>query len=336
MDGDPSVELGKNIQNRICEMARVGRGLQGVSEYHLDTDRKLGRFNLLPKIHKGLDSVKGMPVISNSGCFTENISEFLDYHINPLVSHGRSYTKDTNHFLLKLCQIGRVPEGALLCTVDVMALYPSILHEEGLEAIREALDRRVNPSVATDTLVELASLVLDNNYFEFDNKFYRQTLGTAIGTKFAPAFANLFMTTLEERLLKESADLPLVWMRFIDDVFFIWTHGEEKLDSFINFLNSSHDTIKFTSEHSSNSINFLDVKVSVKQGGVLTTELFCKPTDTHQYLHKTSCHPLHTKKAIPYSQALNLRRICSEDHKLDARLRHLAGWLEDRCMRNPL
>ena len=158
-------------------------------------------------------------------------------------------------------------EGALLCTVDVVALYPSIPHEDGLEAIREALDRRVNLSVATDTLVELASLVLDNNYFEFDNKFYRQTLGTAIGIKFAPAFANLFMTRLEERLLKESADLNLVWMRFIDDVFFIWTHGEEKLDSFINFLNSSHDTIKFTSEHSSNSINFLDVTVSVKQGG---------------------------------------------------------------------
>ena len=330
MDGDPSVELGKNIQNRICEMARVDRGLQGVSEYLLDTDRKLGRFYLLPKIHKGLDSVKGRPVISNSGCFTENISEFLDYHINPLVSHGRSYIKDTNHFLLKLGQIGRVPEGALLCTVDVVALYPSIPHEEGLEAIREALDRRVNPSVATDTLVELASLVLDNNYFEFDNKFYRQTLGTAIGTKFAPAFANLFMTRLEERLLKESADLPLVWMRFIDDVFFIWTHGEEKLDSFVNFLNSSHDTIKFTSEHSSNSINFLDVKVSVKQGGVLTTDLFCKPTDTHQYLHKTSCHPWHTKKAIPYSRALRLRRICSEDHELDARLRDLAGWLEGR------
>ena len=58
--------------------------------------------------------------------------------------------------------------------------------------------------------------------------------------------------------------------------------------------------------------------------------MFKKPTDTHQHLHKTSCHPCHTKKAIPYSQALRLRLICSEDHELDARLRGLAGWLEDR------
>ena len=59
-------------------------------------------------------------------------------------------------------------------------------------------------------LVKLASLALGNNYYEFDNKFYRQKLRAAIGTKFAPAFANLFMTRLEERFLKESADLPLV------------------------------------------------------------------------------------------------------------------------------
>ena len=90
----------------------------------------------------------------------------------------------------KLSNISNIPEGALLCTVDVVGLYPSIPHGEGLEAIRVALDRRDNPGVATDTLVGLASLVLDNNYFEFNDRIYRQKLGTAIGTKFAPAYAN--------------------------------------------------------------------------------------------------------------------------------------------------
>ena len=305
-------------------------GLKEVTDFLKVNEGKLGRFYLLPKIHKGLSGVKGRPVISNCGTVTENISEYLDHHLNPLVSLGRSYIKDTNHFLSKLGEIGRIPEGAILCTVDVVGLYPSIPHGEGLEAIREALDRRENPNVATDTLVGLASLVLESNYFEFNDRFYKQKLGTAIGTKFAPAYANLFMTGLEERLLKESVDTPIVWMRFIDDVFFIWTHGEEKLETFINFLNSSHDTIKFTGEHSRESISFLDVKVIVSEGGVLTTDLFCKPTDTHQYLHKKSCHPWHTKKAIPYSQALRLRRICSDDRQLRDRLRDLAGWLKAR------
>ena len=74
---------------------------------------------------------------------------------------------------------------------------------EGLEAIKQALNRRENPAVATDTQVGLAFLVLDKNYFQFNHKIYRQKLGTAIGTKFSLTYANLFMTRLGERLIYE-------------------------------------------------------------------------------------------------------------------------------------
>ena len=265
---DPTVELGKTINSKLKELREVDPGLAEVTGYLQAKDSsKLGRFYLLPKIHKGLDNVKGRPVISNCGTLTEHISEYLDHHLNPLVSQGTSYIKDTNHFLARLSKLDKIPEGALLCTVDVVGLYPSIPHGEGLEAIKQALDRRENPEVATDTLVGLASLVLDNNYFEFNDKIYRQKLGTAIGTKFAPAYANLFMTRLEERLVDTSVEKPLIWMRYIDDIFFIWMHGEAKLKEFIDHLNSSHDTIKFTSEHSGDSISFLDVQVTLSEGG---------------------------------------------------------------------
>ena len=58
----------------------------------------MGRFYLLPKIHKGLDGVKGRPVISIYGTFTEHISEYLDHHLNPLVCQGKTYIKDANKF----------------------------------------------------------------------------------------------------------------------------------------------------------------------------------------------------------------------------------------------
>ena len=144
----------------------------------------------------------------------------------------------------------------MLCTVDVVGLYPSILYREGLEAVREALDRRENPGVATDTLVGLASLVLENNYFEFNGRIYRQKLGKAIGTKFTPAYANLFKIRLEERLLEASAEKPLVWMRFIDDVFFIWTHGEESLGSFYCLLQQSATFATKTNSYACNSLVF--------------------------------------------------------------------------------
>eukprot|EP00794_Sanderia_malayensis_P018386 gene18386-20236_t len=126
-----------------------------------------------------------------------------------------------------------------------------------------------------------------------------------------------------------AVDKPLVWLRYIDDVFFIWTHGQSRLDSFLEYLNGFHQTIKFTSESSMEKVSFLDVMV-VKKGGVLETDLYCKPTDTHQYLHRGSCHPWHVKKAIPYGQALRIRRICSDDGKFLARSKELVGWFKDR------
>ena len=80
-------------------------------------------------------------------------------------------------------------------------------------------------------------------------------------------------------------------MRFIDDVFFIWTHGENNLEEFISHYNSSNHTIKFTSEYSREALNFLDDNIILGEGGVLMTDLFCKPTDIHQSFHKKSCHP---------------------------------------------
>ena len=45
---------------------------------------KLGRFYLLPKIHKHLVDVPGRQVISNCSFPTEHISSSLDYHLQPL------------------------------------------------------------------------------------------------------------------------------------------------------------------------------------------------------------------------------------------------------------
>ena len=64
--------------------------------------------------------------------------------------------------------------------------------------------------MATDTLVGWVSLVLENVYFEFSDRFYRPKLGMAVGTKFAPAYGNLFMTWLKERLLEALVDKLLI------------------------------------------------------------------------------------------------------------------------------
>ena len=185
-----------------------------------------------------MSDVVGRPVISNCGTATEHVSEYLDFHLYPLVSKTRSLVKDTNHFLSLLAKLREIPDNALLCTADFVWLYTNIPHGEGLEAMRKVLNTRQNPSIST--LVSLGKLVVENNLFEFDGKVYRQKLGTAIGTKFAPAYANLFMSSLKEEMVSTCEVRHWVWYRYIDNVFFIWMHGEGKLSSFVEYINSYH------------------------------------------------------------------------------------------------
>ena len=147
------------------------------------------------------------------------------------------------------------------------------------------------------------------------DKLYLQKHGTAMGTKMAPSFSNIFMGALEQTLLSSSPNhlIPLFWKRLIDDIFLIWTHGEESFQSFIQHLNSFHPTIKFEVTHSIQSVNFLDTTVYVTPQNTLHTTLYTKPTDSMQRLPQASHHPNTSKKGLIYSQMLRYRRIITDD-----------------------
>ena len=102
----------------------------------------MGKFYLLPKIHKHLENVPGIPIISNCGATTEKASEFLNFHIKSIMQNGASYIKDSNDFKSKIKNI-YIPNDALLVTGDVVRLYPSIPHEAGLSALRESMDKKI-------------------------------------------------------------------------------------------------------------------------------------------------------------------------------------------------
>ena len=132
------------------------------------------------------------------------------------------------------------------------------------------------------------------------------------------------MGYLEDKILNS-----LVWWHYIDNIFMIWQHREETFKEFLKILNCRHPTITFTAEYSLNKVNFMDVEV-MRSGNKLLADLYIKPTDTHQYLEFSSCHVYHSKKSIPYSQALRFNRICSENRFFDNRCNQLEYWLKER------
>ena len=123
-------------------------------------------------------------------------------------------------------------------------------------------------------------MILTMNNFTFNDSHYLQIHGTAMGTKMAPSFANLFLRLFEKNALRNAPFQPHTWLRYID--------------------------------------------------GNINTDLYTKPTDKHQHLLYSSCHPLHTEKAIPFSLALRLRRICSTDETFKIRTTELTTYLLKR------
>ena len=101
----------------------------------------------------------------------------------------------------------------------------------------------------------------------------------------------------------EKERTPLVWFRYNDDIFLIWTYGKEHPETFLQELNNFNRDFKFTYELNEKEIPFLDLTVKLNEGKI-STGLYIKSTDRHQYLHFTSSHPNHTKRSIVCSQGL--------------------------------
>ena len=177
----------------------------------------------------------GRPIISGCGSITENLSLFVDTHTKNLVKTIPSYLQDTPDFLRHLEELKKIklPENSFPISIDVVGLYNNIPHEEGIQCMKEALDKREDQTIPTLFLITLLTLVLTWNIFEFGAKLFIQLIGTAMGTRVAPTYANIFMKKIDDMLHRIAREfktkLIIFYKRFIDDIFIIWTGTEEEL-----------------------------------------------------------------------------------------------------------
>ena len=137
-----------------------------------------------------------------------------------------------------------------------------------------------------------------------------------MGTKMALAFTNIFMATIEKGIISKSKIKPLVWKRYIDDVFCLWDTNEDNIKEFVQWANHYHDTIKFRAEISdSETAAFLDTKVykgeRFNRDFTLDVQTHYKQTETFQYTNFYSCHPPDVKKGFIKGEAVRLLRTNS-------------------------
>ena len=180
----------------------------------------------------------------------------------------------------------------------------------------------------------MLSLILQENSFQFNGKDYLQTHGTAMGTKMAVAFANIFMAKIEKEILRQSTTKPIFWKRFIDDVISMWNTSRDKIEDFLVKANSFHPTIKFTAEISETETTFLDTKVykgdRFKKESILDVRTHFKATETFQYTNFYSCHPPGVTEGFIKGDALRLLRTNSSQFTFEENMRNFKPRLQNR------
>ena len=283
------------------------------------------KFYLLPKIHKPVNSwtdvntPPGRPIISDCGSESYNISEYIDYHLKPIANRHKSFVKNTEDLLSKLSKT-KIPKDSFLVTLDIDSMYTNIDIDAGIDSVKRAFDKYPDTDRPDENIIELLELSLKGNDFEFNGEIYQQVCGCAMGKRFSPNFASIYVAEWEEAALNKSSKQPLLYLRYLDDILIIWQHSKQEFWNFLDLLNQQDDNIKLKATISDLSVDFLDVTIykgiQFESSGYLDYKVYFKPTDTHQLLHSKSFHPKHTFKGIVKSQIIRFHRNSSNKQNL--------------------
>ena len=110
----------------------------------------------------------------------------------------------------------------------VVSLFTNVPVDETCNIIREKLLEDTNLHERTQLsvveIVDLLKLCLSTTCFQWRDDFYEQTSGAAMGSPLSPVLANIFMEHFEQNALTNSALVPKLWKRYVDDIFAVWSH----------------------------------------------------------------------------------------------------------------
>lgn len=215
-----------------------------------------------------------------------------------------------------------------------LSLYTNIDIEAGIACIKKIMEKYPNSERPDEGIIELLEINLKRNDFEFNGEYFLQIKGTAMWKKFAPAYANIFMADWEEKAIKKCVKKPLHYLRYLDDIWGIWTFNIKDFEEFIEILNNHDPSIKLKYIINEQFIDFLDMTIYKGENFIATQKLdikvYFKETDTHALLHKTSFHPQHTFKGLVKSQLIRFQRICTKEQEFMKAVKILFESLKSR------
>ena len=280
-----------------------------------EESRRIPQFYCTPKVHKK-PKWKTRPIVSCVNSRMGDLSKWVDVQLQRVVHLCPGYLKDSRSFLTKLQALDKLPPTAMILTADAVSMYTNINTEHALATLENWLTRHENdlpPGFPTQMVLEATKLVMHNNVFQFDDTFWLQLTGTAMGSNLAVMYATIYYSEKEEtEVLPAMRDFLLLYGRLVDDSGIIVDTALFPAGvTTANFTDYLQDLMKFgdlewEAEPLGKTANFLDLTIQLQADGSIKTTTFVKPMNLHLYIPPTSAHPPGVLKSLIFG---NLNRF---------------------------
>ena len=207
-----------------------------------------------------------------------------------------------------------------LISFDVKTLFTNVPVDDLLEFLEQEIDKHTF-SVDTACMMKLIKLCVKECRFIFNNEYYEQKFGMAMGNPLSPLLSNIYMEFFKAKYLPGILPRGILWVRYVDDIFCAWPIDKDE-NSFLTGLNTLVPSIKFSLEvEIENKLPFLDVLV-LRQERHFKFNVYRKPTNVNSYIHYYSNHHSSTKLMVFSSMFLRALRVCCPEF-LEAELKNI-------------
>ena len=259
---DPTNKIKAQLITKLRRIKRENNLDEGMYKAMYPTHCIPPKFYGLPKIHKIGNPLR--PIVFSKGSVTYGVAKVISKVLKPLVGKSPHHIQSTGDFVSEAKGL-TLQMGECLSSYNVSSLFTSVPIDPALSIIRDLLEKgeKLNDRtvLSVQNIMELLGFCLHNTDFSFQNKFYEQVEGAAMGSPISPIVANLYTEYFEGKALR-SASNPPVWYRFVDDTWVIKQQSSKQ--EFLEHINKVDPAIKFTMDgtQGNGTTPFLDILIT--------------------------------------------------------------------------
>lgn len=261
----------------------------------------------LPKLHK--TDIPVRPLVNFTTAPSYKLAKKLDRILRNNIKLHNSYSIKNSFEVAQLLSEFKIANHHTMASFDITNLYTNVPVDETISLVKNNLENYSDLTKgAIEELVMLLRTVLQQNYFQFNNSYYIQNEGLAMGSPLSSILAEIYLNNIEiNHIFSPTSNVAnniLFYRRYVDDTLVIYKGNVRQLEILNNKLNAIAPKLKFTLETEvDNKLNFLDLTLH-KVDNKIEFSIYRKPTATDHTIDNSSYHPI-THKMAAYNSLVH-------------------------------